>query len=174
LNRYSGKSSFHSIKRFLEKLQVRSVACLFARAFNPFLLQSIFRRSVILIKHPKYSRKRELREFVGGELVGDVVAQLVLWRVVPSLLLDHFEAAALARVARIEYARIKLDAFREAFDDGEALVIHGALDHLDHVIDLRGVRPRNERGPGADQFLHRIDRLVDRAGRVGLRFETDG
>ncbi len=27
--------------------------------------------------------------------------------------------------------------------------------------------------PAADEFFHRIDRLVDRAGRVGLALETD-
>jgi len=53
-------------------------------------------------------------------------------------------------------------------------MIHGALDHLDHVIDLGGVGARDESGAGADELLHRIDRHVDRAGWVGLAFETDG
>ncbi len=52
-------------------------------------------------------------------------------------------------------------------------MIHRALDHLDHVVDLRGVRARDEGGAGADELFHRVDRLVDRAGRVGLRFETN-
>ena len=49
------------------------------------------------------------------------------------LFLDHFEAAALARIGRIEDVREKFDAFAQAFDDAEALVVHRALDHLDHV-----------------------------------------
>src|SRR5438876_7277733 len=53
-------------------------------------------------------------------------------------------------------------------------MIHGALDHLDHVIDLRGVGARDECGPSADELFHRVDRLIDRAGRVGLALETDG
>ena len=115
-----------------------------------------------------------MREFVGGQLVGDVVAHFVLGGVVPFPFLDHFEAAAFARVGWVEDVRKKFDALRQAFDDGEARMIHGALDHLDHVIDLGSVGARDEAGPGADEFFHRIDRHVDRAGRVGLGFETDG
>ena len=77
-------------------------------------------------------------------------------------------------LAGVEGAGVKFDALAQAFDDGEALVIHGALDHLDHVIDLGGVGARDEGGAGADELFHRVDRLVDRAGRVGLGFETDG
>src|SRR5204863_9466590 len=57
--------------------------------------------------------------------------------------------------------------------DAKALVVHGALDHLDHVVHLAGVGPGDEGGAGADELFHRVDRLVDRAGRVGLGFETD-
>ena len=35
---------------------------------------------------------------------------------------------------------------------------------LDHVSHVRGVRARDERSPGRDQFFHRVDRLIDRAG----------
>ena len=47
-------------------------------------------------------------------------------------------------------------------------MIHGALDHLDHMIDLRGMRSGRRSGPGADELFHRVDRHVDRAGRIGL------
>jgi hypothetical protein len=165
--------SLHAIKRFLEKFEIRSVAALFARRLNPFLLQRVFGWAIVLVKNPKYSRERELGEFVGGELVGDVVAQLVLGRVVPFLFLNHFEAAAFLRVGRIEHVRKEFDAFAKAFDDGEALVIESALDHFHHVFDLRGVRARDERSPAGDEFFHRIDRLIDRAGRVGFTLEPD-
>ena len=56
--------------------------------------------------------------------VGDVVAEFVLGCVVPFFFLDHFEAAALLRIGRIEYVGKKFDAFAQAFDDAEALVIH--------------------------------------------------
>src|SRR5205085_6308817 len=74
----------------------------------------------------------------------------------------------------VEGAGVKFDAFAQAFDDGEALVVHGALDHLDHVVNLGGVGPGDEGGPGADELFHRVHRHVDGAGRVGLGFETDG
>ena len=113
-------------------------------------------------------------QLIRGELVGDVVAEFVLRSVVVFFLVDQREGAAFARVRGVEGAREKFDAFTQAFDDAEALVVHGALDHLDHVVDLGGVRPGDEARPGADELFHRVHRLVDRAGRVGLRFETDG
>src|SRR5437899_10945547 len=137
---------FHSVERLLEKLQIRHAAGFFASTLDPFFLESILCRSVILIKHPKYSGEWELRQFVSGELVGDVVPQLVLGRVVPFLLLDHFETAAFLRIGWIEYVREKFDAFGQAFDDGEALVIERAFDHFHHVLDLRAVGARGERG----------------------------
>jgi len=54
------------------------------------------------------------------------------------------------------------------------LVIERALDHLDHMGHLCGVRARDEGCPGTDEFLHRIDRLIDRTGRIGLALESDG
>ena len=174
VNHYSGKSSLHSVECLLEKLQVRGIAGLLARTLDPLFLERVLGRAIALVEDAEHSWKRKLRQFVGGELVGDVVAQLVLRGVVPFFLLDQLEGAAFARVARVEYPRIKLDAFRQAFDGGEARMIHGALDHLDHVIDLGGVGARDERSPGTDELFHRINRLIDRAGRVGLRFEADG
>jgi len=53
-------------------------------------------------------------------------------------------------------------------------MIHRALDHLDHVINLRSVRARDKRRPGGEQFLDRVDRLIDRSGRVGLGYVSDG
>ena len=100
--------------------------------------------------------------------------EFVLGSVVPFLFLDQLEAAAFARIGRIEHVREKFDAFAQTFDDAEALVIERALDHVHHVFDLSGVGPRDEGGPGGNELFHRIDRHVDRAGRVGLALETDG
>ena len=144
------RQSLHSVECLLKELQIRGIAGLLPTAFNPFLLERVFRGAVILIKYAEDAGERELREFVGGELVGDVVAHFVLGGVVPFLFLDQLEAAAFARVGRIEDVGIKFDAFTQAFDGGEARMIHGALDHLDHVIDLGGVGARDEGGPGGN------------------------
>src|SRR5205814_10275258 len=66
------------------------------------------------------------------------------------------------------------DAFRHTFDDGETLAIERTLDHFHHVLDLSGVGARDEGGPGGNELFHRIDRHIDRAGRVGLALETNG
>src|SRR5204862_5758061 len=39
---------------------------------------------------------------------------------------------------------------------------------------LSGVGPRDEGGSGGNELFHRIDRHVDRAGRIGFALETDG
>src|SRR5437016_12759743 len=92
--------SFHSVECLLEELQVRSVSCFLASRLDPFFLESILRRPVILIKDAEDARERQLRQFIGGKLVGDVVAQLVLGGVVPFLFLDQLKAAALTWIGR--------------------------------------------------------------------------
>ena len=78
---------------------------------------------------------------------------LVLRRAVVFLLLDQFEGAALARVGSVEGAREKLDALGQAFDDGEAVVIHRALDHLGHVVDLAAWVRATKVAPLATSFF---------------------
>jgi hypothetical protein len=66
-----------------------------------------------LIEDSEHSREWELRESVGGELVGDVVAEFVF------AVSSHFFSwisSKLPRIGRIEHVGIKLDAF----DDAEA------------------------------------------------------
>ena len=41
-------------------------------------------------------------------------------------------------------------------------------------LTLRGVGARDERRPAGDQFFHRIDRLIDRAGGIGLDLNPMG
>src|SRR5438309_9651640 len=50
--------SFHSVECLLEELQVRSVSCFLASALDPFLLESILCRSVILVEDAEDARKR--------------------------------------------------------------------------------------------------------------------
>ena len=78
------------------------------------------------------------------------MAEFVLGSVVPFLFLDQLEAAAFARIGRIEHVGEKFDAFTQTFDDAEALVIERALDHFHHVFDLGGVGARDEGGPGGN------------------------
>ncbi len=164
--------SLYSVEGFLEDFEIAGIASLLSRCFDPLFLEGILRRAIRLVKHSEDAGERKRGEFVRGELVGDVVAHFVLGCAVPFLFLDHFETAALAWVGWIEDVREKLDAFAQTFDDTEALVIEGALDHLHHVSDVRGVGPRDERGTGRNQFFHRIHRLIDRAGGIGFALES--
>ncbi len=102
------------------------------------------------------------------------MAEFVLGAVIPVFFLDQLEAAAFARIGRIEDVGEKFDAFAQTFDDAEALVIERALNHVHHVFDLSGMGARDEGGPGGNELFHRINRLIDRAGRVGFALETDG
>ena len=131
--------SLYSVKGLLEDLEIAGVANLFSCILNPLLLQSVLRWAIGFVKHTEHAREWKRRELVCGDFVGDVVPQLVLRRIVPFSFLDQFEAAALLRVGRIEDVRKKFDAFAQAFDDAEALVVHRALDQLHHVWYLRGV-----------------------------------
>src|SRR6267143_6809170 len=103
--------SFHSVECLLEQFQIAGVSCFLASGLDPFFLESILRWPVVLIKDAEDAWERQLRQFICGELVGDIVAQLVLGGVVPFLFLDQFEAAAFAWIGRIEGAGIKFDAF---------------------------------------------------------------
>src|SRR5207249_8155169 len=51
--------SFHSVECLLEKLQVRSVSCFLASGLDPFFLESILRRPIILIKDAEDAGERK-------------------------------------------------------------------------------------------------------------------
>src|ERR1051326_8588100 len=53
-------------------------------------------------------------------------------------------------------------------------MIERALDQLHHVSHVRGVCAGDECRAAGDQFFHRIYRLIDRAGGIGLALKTDG
>ncbi len=166
-------SSLHSVEGLLENFDVARATNFFSSGFNPLLFESVFSRAIGFVEYAEDARERELREFVRSELVCHVVPQFVLGCVVPFPFLDQFEAAAFLGIGGIEYVWEKFDAFRQTFDDGEALVIERALDHLNHMRHLSGVCARDKGCPGGDQFFHRIDRHVDRTRRIGLALETD-
>ena len=147
-----------SDRRSFAEYRDRSRCRVFPGVCHPLFLERVFGRAIVFVEDAEDAGKWDLRQLVGGELVGDVVAKLVLRGVVLFLFLDQREGAAFARVGRVEGAGEKFDAFAQAFDHGEAVVIHRALDHLDHVVDLRGVRARDEGGAGGDELFHRVDR----------------
>ena len=66
--------SFHAVEGFLEQLQIRCAAGLFSGGFDPFLLESILRRAVVLIENTEHSRKWQLRKLVGRKFIGHVVS----------------------------------------------------------------------------------------------------
>ena len=100
--------SLNSIEGFLENFEVAGVANLFARLLDPFFLERILGRTIGLVEHAEYAGKGERGQFVGSEFVGDVVAEFVLGCVVPFFLLNHFEAAALFWIGRVEHVREKI------------------------------------------------------------------
>ncbi len=113
-------------------------------------------------------------EFVGGNFVGDVVALLVFRGAVPFFLVDKIKLAAFAGVGSVEGAFVEFDAFGEDFDNGEAIVIHGAFKHLRHVGWEGGVGAGDEGGAVGDEFFDGIDGLIDGSCGIGFGFEADG
>src|SRR5262249_8762710 len=109
----SGSLSFHSVKCLLENRLIACLAEFLARLLNPFFLERILRRAIGFVECPEYAGEGERGEFVRGELVGDVVPELVLRCAVPSFFLDYFEAAAFFWIGRVEHVREKFDAFRK-------------------------------------------------------------
>src|SRR5438477_10238933 len=67
--------SFHSTECLLEELHVRRVSCFLASALDPFFLESILRRPIILIKDAEDAGERYLRQFIGGERLRPGVAE---------------------------------------------------------------------------------------------------
>src|SRR5260370_38930109 len=88
--------SFHSVECLLEELQVRSVSCFLASGLDPFFLESILRWPVVLVKDAEDARERQLRQFIGGKLVGDVGARLLLRGVCTFFFLDQLQAGSLS------------------------------------------------------------------------------
>src|SRR5437667_3425202 len=125
--------SLHSVEGLLEQFEIGSLTSFFARAFDPLLFERVLRRAVGFVEDAENPGERELGEFVGSELVGNIMPQLVLGCAVPFLFLDHFEAAAFLRIGRIEHVGKKFDAFRQASDDAEALESDRAIDHFHHA-----------------------------------------
>jgi hypothetical protein len=166
-------TSLHPVECFLENLLIGGAAEFFARAIDPSFLERVLGGTISFIEDAEDAGEWELGQFVGGKLVGDIMTQFVLGRVVPFLFLDQLEGAALARVGRIKSAGEKFDALTQTFDDRKTGVVHCPLDHLHHVIDLRGMGPRDKGGAGCDQFFHGVDGLIDRALRVCFALEPD-
>ena len=77
-----------AIKRFLEHLQIGRCAQLRARRFDPLAFESVFGRSIIFKENTKEARKGHIRQSIGADFVGDIVAAFVLRRSIPFLLVN--------------------------------------------------------------------------------------
>src|SRR5262245_47179805 len=89
--------SLHPIKRFLQDFEIAGVPNFVARIFNPFLFQRVLRWTIGFVEDAEHTGERKRCELVCGDLVSDIVAQLVLRCAVPFFFLDEFEAAAFLR-----------------------------------------------------------------------------
>src|SRR4029077_5726464 len=85
-------SSLHSVEGLLENFEIAGVAGFFARSLDPFLLQRILRRAIGFVEDAEDAGEGKCGEFVRGDLIGDVMPQLVLRCAVPFLFLNDFEA----------------------------------------------------------------------------------
>ena len=85
---------------------------------------------------------------------------------------NEVPGSAFARQAIVEGTGIEHDALAQALDDAEAVVIDRALEDAHHMSDLHGVRAGDEGRAAGEQLLHRIDRTVEAALRIGLRLAT--
>ena len=122
----------------------------------------VLRRAVRLVEDAELARERFVRELVGRVFI----RRIVTFR-------DEVELATLARVGGVERAGEELDAFAQALDEAEAIMIHGGFHHLQHVIRVRVRGAGHERRAHGHRLLHRIDRAVLRTPDVRLGLEAD-
>src|SRR6266853_2508356 len=79
--------SLHFVEGFLENFEIARVAGFFSRSLDPFLLQRILRRAVRFVEDAEDAGEGKCRKFIRGDLIGDVMPQLVLGCAVPFLFL---------------------------------------------------------------------------------------
>src|SRR5262249_9194647 len=70
--------SFHAVECFLEDLLIGCATEFLAGAVDPFFLERVFGGTIGFVEDAKDAGEWELRQFVSGELVGDVVTEFVL------------------------------------------------------------------------------------------------
>lgn len=98
-----------------------------------------------------------------ADLVGDVVG-----------LGNLDERPALPGVRAVEGAREELDAFAQALDEAEPVVVEGRLHHLEQMIRVgMGGAGDKRRAGGEGVPQGGIDRLVDRTPDVRLALEPE-
>src|SRR5437016_12999768 len=59
--------SFHSVECLLEQFQIAGVSCFLASGLDPFFLEGILRRPVVLVKDAEDARERSEERRVGKE-----------------------------------------------------------------------------------------------------------
>jgi len=80
--------SLHPVECLLENLDVDRIPHFFASLVDPLFLERVLGGTIGFVEDAEDAGERQLRQFVGGELVGDVVTEFVLGSVVPFLFLD--------------------------------------------------------------------------------------
>src|SRR5688572_27084814 len=103
----------HPIETLLEDLPVFQSLNLLHRGLVDLRFSGVLRWFVHLVENSKMTRERFVGELVSRQFVRDVVVRG-----------DRVENAALARIGGIERAFIKLNAFAQALNEAEAVVIH--------------------------------------------------
>ena len=153
---------FHLVEILLQDLPVFQTSRFALIGLDDFGFARVLRRLGVLVENAEVAGEIRASKFVSCEFIGDIVA-----------LRDFIEYAAFARIARVKRAFVKLDAFAQAFDEAETVVIHRGFHHRQNVIRIRGRRARDKRGTGGDGLFERIDRIIDRAPNVGLALEAE-
>jgi len=126
--------------------------------------EGVFSGALNLVVNAKASRPWFTGDGHGGGDVGLVVLFFI----------DRDEFAALAGDAGVECTGEEFNTLGKNFDDGETGMLGGAFHHFDHMFDLSRMTAGDKGRTAVDEFAHRVDGLVDRAGGVGLAFEALG
>src|SRR5579862_1752457 len=154
---------FHPIKGLLKDLPILHTFELFHSGRIHSGLFGIFSWAVDLVEDAEITRKRLIGKLVGGGLIRHVVACR-----------DEIKSSALARIGSVKGAFVKLDAFAEAFDKAEPVMVHRGLHHLHDMIWIGVGRARHEGCPGGNRLLHGVNRVIDSTPGIGFALETQG
>ena len=153
----------HAIEGLLEDLPIFEASNFLFHLGDQRCFIGVFGGAVFAVEDSKIAGKGIVRQTISRVFVCDVVVGG-----------NFFEVAALARVGGVEGAGIEFDAFAEAFDDAESVVVHCFVHHAEEVFGVCAGCSGDEAGAAGYQLFHRIDGLVFGAGSVGFAFEADG
>lgn len=117
--------SLHAVEGLLKDLPVFEAFNFLFRLSNQRCFVGVFSRAIFAVEDSKIAGKGIIRQTIGRVFVRNVVVGG-----------NFFEVAALARVGGVEGAGIEFDAFAEAFDDAEPVVVHRLVHHAEEVFGV--------------------------------------